>query len=101
GRPTACHARPTFDCHDRPRLRGIRQGETAMRNILKRVGAIDSIRRRFLKFLVTAGAAGGLAGSRWAWAHTPPERDGRDEVLELTATEALAAIPAGGLRADT
>src|SRR5438445_636361 len=72
-----------------------------MRNILKRVGAIDSIRRRFLKFLVTAGAAGGLAGSRWAWAHTPPERDGRDEVLELTATEALAAIAAGDLRAET
>ena len=70
-----------------------------MRNILKRVGAIDSIRRRLLKFLVTAGAAGGLAGSRWAWTRT--ERDGRDEVLELTATEALAAIAAGDLRAET
>jgi indoleacetamide hydrolase len=79
-----------------------------MRNILKRVGtagildgAVDSIRRRFLKFLVTAGAAGGLAGSRWAWAHTPPERAGRDEVLDLTATEALAAIADGDLRAET
>ena len=70
-----------------------------MRNILKRVGAIDSIRRRFLKFLIAAGAAGGQAGSRWAWTRT--ERDGRDEVLELTATEALAAIAAGDLRAET
>jgi len=67
-----------------------------MRNIH---GAVDSIRRRFLKVLIAAGAAGGLAGSRWAWART--ERDGRDEVLELTATEALAAIAAGDLRAET
>lgn len=82
-----------------------------MRNILKRVcataigmfpdGPIDSIRRRFLKFLVGAGAVGGLAGSRRAWTHTQPERAGRDEVLELTATEALAAIAAGDLRAET
>jgi len=67
-----------------------------MRNIH---GAVDSIRRRFLKVLIAAGAAGGLAGSRWAWTRT--ERDGRDEVLELTATEALAAIAAGDLRAET
>src|SRR5881296_2306147 len=68
-----------------------------MRNIH---GAVDSsIRRRFLKVLIAAGAAGGLTGSRWAWART--ERDGRDEVLELTATEALAAIAAGDLRAET
>ena len=70
-----------------------------MRNILKRVGAADSTRRRLLKFLVTAGAAGGLAGSRWAWGR--PERPGRDEILDLTATAALAAIAAGDLRAET
>src|SRR5438034_1105351 len=67
-----------------------------MRNIH---GAVDSIRRRFLKVLIAAGAAGGLAGSRWAWTRT--ERDGRDEVLELTATEALAALAAGDLLAAT
>ncbi len=82
-----------------------------MRNILKRVGAagvgtildgaIDSMRRRFLKFLIGAGASGGLAGSRWAWADTPRETAGRDEVLELTATEAVAAMAAGDLRAET
>ena len=82
-----------------------------MRNIMKRVcaagvstildGAIDSMRRRFLKFLAVAGAGGGLAGSRWAWADTPREGAGRDEVLELTAIEALSAMAAGDLRAET
>src|SRR5439155_6770913 len=91
-----CHARPTFDCHNRSRLLGNSTRGDSMRNIH---GAVDSIRRRFLKVLIAAGAAGGLTGSRWAWART--ERDGRDEVLELTATEALAAIAAGDLRAET
>src|SRR3989475_6432133 len=52
-------------------------------------------RRGFLKFLVTSG----LAGPGWAFADAAPAA--RGEVLELTATEALSAIAAGDLRAET
>src|SRR5947208_3788048 len=52
-------------------------------------------RRGFLKFLVTSG----LAGPGWAFADAAPAP--RGEVLELTATEALSAIAAGDLRAET
>src|SRR5213083_2384337 len=54
-----------------------------------------SSRRGFLKFLVTSG----LAGPGWAFADAAPAA--RGEVLELTATEALSAIAAGDLRAET
>src|SRR5438132_10650188 len=54
-------------------------------------------RRRFLKFLVTSG----LAGPGWAFADTEGAPAARGEVLELTATEALSAIAAGDLRAET
>src|SRR2546426_3680233 len=54
-----------------------------------------SSRRGFLKFLVTSG----LAGPGWAFADAA--RAARGEVLELTATEALSAIAAGDLRAET
>src|SRR6266850_1943653 len=51
-------------------------------------------RRGFLKVLVTSG----LAGPGWAFADAAPAAG---EVLELTATEALSAIAAGDLRAET
>src|SRR5256885_2942093 len=54
-------------------------------------------RRGFLKFLVTSG----LAGPGWAFADTEQAPAARGEVLELTATEALSAIAAGDLRAET
>src|SRR2546422_9379795 len=54
-------------------------------------------RRGFLKFLVTSG----LAGPGWAFADTEQAPAARGEVLELTATDALSAIAAGDLRAET
>jgi indoleacetamide hydrolase len=56
-----------------------------------------SSRRGFLKFLVTSG----LAGPGWAFADTERAPAARSEVLELTATEALSAMAAGDLRAET
>ena len=64
----------------------------------------DSSRRRFLKVLATTGAAAGagwLAGSRWGVSDAEADLAGRDEILELTATEAVAAMAAGDLRAET
>jgi Asp-tRNA(Asn)/Glu-tRNA(Gln) amidotransferase A subunit family amidase len=54
-----------------------------------------SSRRGFLKFLATTG----LAGPGWAFADAAPAA--RGEALELTATEALSAMAAGDLRAET
>src|SRR5258708_18248687 len=56
-----------------------------------------SSRRGFLKFLVPRG----LAGRGWAFADTEQAPAARGEVLGLTATEALSAIAAGDLRAET
>jgi mandelamide amidase len=70
-----------------------------MRHIPKQAG--DSSRRRFLKHLVTSAAAGGLGGSLRAFARTGRAAAGRNEVLELTAAEALSAMAAGDLRAET
>src|SRR5216117_2024753 len=58
-------------------------------------------RRRFLKLLATTGAAGGLGAPGWVFADTERAPAARSEVLELTATEALSAIAAGDLRAET
>src|SRR5437667_6384963 len=58
-------------------------------------------RRRFLKLLATTGAAGGLGSPSWVFADTEGARAARGEVLELTATEALSAMAAGDLRAET
>src|SRR5207302_11997 len=58
-------------------------------------------RRRFLKLLVTTGAAGGLSGPGRAFTDTERAPAVRGEVLELTATEALSAMAAGDLRAET
>src|SRR5882762_9405150 len=58
-------------------------------------------RRRFLKLLATTGAAGGLGGPGWLFADTEGAPATGGEVLELTATEALSAIAAGDLRAET
>src|SRR5437016_8424024 len=58
-------------------------------------------RRRFLKLLVTTGAAGGLPVAGWAFTDTERAPPLRGEVLELTATEALSAMAAGDLRAET
>src|SRR5258706_540077 len=52
-----------------------------MRNIMKRVGAADSIRRRLLKFLVTAGAAGGVAGAPRGLGAPPAGRGGSARVV--------------------
>jgi Asp-tRNA(Asn)/Glu-tRNA(Gln) amidotransferase A subunit family amidase len=61
----------------------------------------DSTRRQFLKGLATTGTAAGagwLTGSHgWGVEAASAERD---EVLELTATEAVAAMVAGDLRAE-
>src|SRR5204862_381358 len=70
----------------------IRLGFVAMREGRQ---CMRSSRRGFLKFLVTSG----LAGPGWAFAGAAPAA--RGEVLELTATEALSAIAAGDLRAET
>src|ERR671931_1590644 len=64
----------------------------------------DSSRREFLKVLATTGAAAGagwLTGSRWGVPGAEAAHAGRDEILELTATEAVAAMAAGDLRAET
>src|SRR5437773_1522395 len=58
-------------------------------------------RRRFLKLLATTGAAGGLGSPSWVFADTEGAPAARGEVLELTATEALSAMAAGDLRAET
>ncbi len=58
-------------------------------------------RRRFLKLLVTTGAAGGLPGPGWTFTDTERDAAVRGEGLELTATEALSAMAAGDLRAET
>ena len=58
-------------------------------------------RRWFLKLLATTGAAGGLGGPGWVFADTERAPATGREVLELTATEALSAMAAGDLRAET
>src|SRR5437016_14260980 len=58
-------------------------------------------RRRCLKLLATTGAAGGLGAPGWVFADTERGPAARSEVLELTATEALSAMAAGDLRAET
>src|SRR5882672_3009563 len=63
----------------------------------------NSSRRRFLKVLATTGAAAGtgwLAGAGRASASQAASA-GRKAVLELTATEAVAAMVEGDLRAET
>ena len=65
----------------------------------------DSGRRQFLKILATTGAAasaGWLAdGPGWGPAGVEATPAGQHAVLELTATEAVAAMASGDLRAET
>jgi mandelamide amidase len=65
----------------------------------------DASRRQFLKALATTGAAAGAGwlpgGPGWSPAGAQAAPAGHDAVLELTATEAVAAMAAGDLRAET
>jgi mandelamide amidase len=64
----------------------------------------DATRRQFLKGLAMTGAVagtGGLTGPGWGPIAAEAGPAGRDELLALTAIEAVAAMVAGDLRAET